>query len=469
MNPRVCLVNDRLVTLTDLDTGLALPWLRATRRLTGVKEGCGEGECGACTVLLGEADAGGAMTYRAVASCLLPVAELAGRHVVTVEGLNPPDGLTPVQQALVDAGAPQCGFCFPGIVMSLTGFLLTADRITPHEAAVALDGNICRCTGYASIRRAVEALCGDAGGRLDGGGDRLTQLVGWGVLPAWFASVGEKLAGLAPTGAGEGGTVVGGGTDLMVQRPDIAGGAPVSYLSRRPDLATVTRDGGWLRLGGGVTMETLRRHPDVQAAVPGAAAIMERFASTIIRHRATVAGNLVNASPIGDVAVLLLALGAELDLAAGDRRRTLPLDRLYLGYKRLALDEGELIEAVRVPEAAGRVVSFEKISQRHILDIASVNSALTARVDGGVLRDVRLAVGGVAPVPLVAAGAAAALEGQAPDAAVFAAAARALDAEIAPIDDVRGAAAYKRDLARRALAAHLLRAAPGCLDPEVVA
>jgi xanthine dehydrogenase small subunit len=468
VNPRTCLVNDRLVTLTDLDTGLALHWLRATRRLTGVKEGCGEGECGACTVLLGERDAAGVVRYRAVASCLLPVAELAGRHVVTVEGLNPPDGLTPVQQALVDAGAPQCGFCFPGIVMSLTGFLLTADDITPHEAAVALDGNICRCTGYASIRRATEALCGEGDLRLTGD-DRVTQLVDWGVLPAWFASVGETLAGLAAPGPGDGDVVMGGGTDLLVQRPDVADGAAVTWLSRRPDLAGVTRDGGWLRLGGGVTIETLRRHADVQAAAPGTAAIIERFASTIIRHRATVAGNLVNASPIGDVSVLLLALGAELDLAMGDRRRVLPLDQLYLGYKELALQQGEIIEAVRVPEAAGRVVSFEKISQRHILDIASVNSALTARLDGGVLREVRLAVGGVAPVPLLATGAAAALEGRAPDAAVFAHAARALDGEIAPIDDVRGAAAYKRDLARRALAAHLLRAVPGCLDPEVVA
>ncbi len=494
-----CLLNHHLVDLTTADDGVVLGWLRRVRGLTGTKEGCGEGECGACTVLLGEAGADGAVSYRAVASCLLPVAELPGRHLVTVEGLSPPAGLTPVQQALVDAGAPQCGFCFPGIVMALTGFLLASRDLSAQAAAVALDGNICRCTGYAAIRRAVDDLCAEAARRLDQGdgimapgSDRVSCLTAWGVLPAHFADAAGRLRtarrqGPPPArrsplpGPSEAGDpdgldpaprLVAGGTDLLVQQPDLLDGdqpGGLVYLSRRQDLRTIARTDEHLRLGGGVTVEELRTDPDLAALVPGAPRIMARFASTIVRNRATVAGNLVNASPIGDLAILLLALGAELELVRAGAVRTLPLAHLYRGYKDLDLAPGEVLEAVRIPLAVARgATSFEKVSQRHILDIASVNSALWLRCEDGVVTGATLAVGGVAPVPLLARGAARALCGGPLDEAALARAAAALDAEIHPIDDVRGTAAYKRVLAGRLLRAHALALAPdpAALQPE---
>ncbi len=460
-----CLLNDQTVALAAPDRGLVLGWLRERRGLAGTKEGCGEGECGACTVLIGERDPAGRLSYRAVAGCLLPVGELPGRHVVTVEGLNPSDGLNPIQQSLVDAGAPQCGFCFPGIVVSLAGFFLTSTDLSADDAMIALDGNICRCTGYASIRRAIEDFCSSFAPRLDAGRDRVEQLVEWGVLPEYFGNIAPRLAALpgsASTVAPSEGLLLAGGTDLLIQQPDLLELEAVDYVSRRRDLVGITRELDHVSLGAATTIEDLKRDPAFRSLVPGAPAMIERFGSTIIRNRATVAGNLVNASPIGDVTVLLLALGSELVLSREGKRRTLPLGDFYLGYKQLARKPGEIIEAVRVPATvAACTVSFEKISQRRFLDIASVNSAACARMVDGVATSFTLAIGGVAPVPLPARRTSAFLTGRTLDAATIHEAAGILDAEIDPIDDVRGSALYKRELARRVLFAHALAFAPG--------
>lgn len=490
--PRRLLLNDHLVELAPDSAGLVLCWLRRAQGLVGTKEGCGEGECGACTVLLGEPraadarDAGRGLRYRAVCSCLLDLDELPARHLVTIEGLTPPAGLNPIQEALVDAGAPQCGFCFPGIVVSLTGFFLNSADLSRQDAVTALDGNICRCTGYASILRAVDALCAAYTPRLDGTKPRLEQLVDWGIVPQFFASAEARLAEfrepaaatlagpVAPAASAPPPVLLGGGTDLLIQRPELPHRCEhhsrVIHLSRRLELRAIRRDGDHLIIGGGVTIEDLGRDASFTALVPVAAEALARFASTIIRNRATVAGNLVNASPIGDLTVLLLALDAEVVLAGGgdlgDRggadSRTLPLRDFFLGYKKLALMPGEVLTAVRVPLSVGRDrLSYEKISQRRFLDIASVNSAARFTLQaGGLIASVTVALGGVAPIPLVASQTMDFLRGRRPDAATLRKAAGVLDREIAPIDDVRGAAAYKRELARRALFAHALRVAP---------
>ena len=468
------LLNDRLVELPPHEHGLTLAWLRENQGLTGTKEGCGEGECGACTVLLGDL-VNGAVAYRAVVSCLLPVDELPGRHLVTIEGLNPDKGLNPIQQHLVDAGAPQCGFCFPGIVTSLTGFCQNSDDLSTADGIAAIDGNICRCTGYTSIHRAIAALSGEFGPKLDPAKPRIEQLVAWGILPAHFATAAERLAALArpDTDAPQtdpAPTLIGGGTDLMVQQPDLSAANGLSFLTRRPELGVIERELDHLTIGGGVTIEALQHSAELRRLVPDAPAMIARFASTVIRNRATVAGNLVNASPIGDITMLMMALDGELVLARDGHRRTLPLGAFYLGYKQLALEAGELVEAVRIPlSVQDDQVSFEKISQRRFLDIASVTSAARLRLDGGVVRHVTLALGGVAPVPLLARGTMAFLTGRSLDAATVLEAARVLDGEIAPIDDVRGSAAYKRELARRILFAHVLKIAPDQVRYEELA
>lgn len=455
MNPRACLLNDRLVEVDVPDGTLALGWLRERHGLVGTKEGCGEGECGACAVLLGERE-GDVVAYRAVTSCLLAVGELAGRHLVTIEGLNPPQGLNPIQQHLVDAGAPQCGFCFPGFVVSLTGYFLNSPDLARDDAIAAVDGNICRCTGYASILRAVDAMRARFVPLLGARRDRVAQLVAWGILPEHFATAVARLALLPPPATvGADAVLMGGGTDLLVQRADALVDAELSFLSRQPALRGIRREGRHLVIGGGVTVEALKHDASFRELVPDAVAVIDRFASTVIRNRATVAGNLINASPIGDVTILLLALGGEIMLAGG---RVVALRDFYRGYKQLDLARGEVVEAVRVPVGeADHRLSFEKVSPRKYLDIASVNSALRVRVQDGAWHDVALAVGGVAPVPLLARATSACLDGRPVDAGLLHEAADCLDDEIAPIDDVRGSAAYKRLLARRLLFAHGLK------------
>ncbi|HOX27136.1 MAG TPA: FAD binding domain-containing protein [Candidatus Krumholzibacteria bacterium] len=465
------LLNDRLVELGPDERGLALAWLRQRQGLCGTKEGCGEGECGACTVLLGELSPRG-VVYRAVASCLLPVGELPGRHLVTIEGLNPPTGLNPIQQQFVDEGAPQCGFCFPGMVVSLTGFFLDSADLSVNDGLAALDGNICRCTGYAAIVRAVTALAATYRPLLDPTRARVDQLAEWGILPAAFATAAARLSTLGAPPIERFDTTApavlfAGGTDLIVQQPDLPAAADLAYLSRRPELRVIERELDELVIGGAVTIEEFGHAPEFRALVPDAPAIVGRFGSTLIRNRATVAGNLVNASPIGDVTILLLALGAKVVLSRDGRRRTVPLSEFFLGYKQLAREPGELVAAVRVPASvAGDLVSFEKVSQRRFLDIAGVNSAARIRCRDGLLERVTLAVGGVAPVPLSASSTAAYLTGRTLDAATALAAADVLESEIAPISDVRGSAGYKRELARRVLFAHLLRVAPDRLRVE---
>ena len=455
-----CLLNDRPV-LIEQPLGLStLAWLRNARELTGTREGCNEGECGACAVLLGER-IGGGVRYRAVASCLLPVGELAGRHLVTIEGLNPPTGLNPIQQALVDEGAPQCGFCFSGFVVSLTGFLLTSPRLAVADALAAIDGNICRCTGYASVVRAVTRLCD--GLQLDPAQPRVAQLVAGGLLPAHFNEAAARLAllGRAPAAAADA-PLLAGGTDLLVQRRDRLARTDAAFVSQRPELRTISRDMDALVIGGGVTLSELSESPDVAAVLPVIGTMAPWFGSTLIRNRATVAGNLVNASPIGDLTAVLLAAGAELELlgARGGARRV-PLEKFYRGYKQLDLKPGEIVRSVRVPStAAGVRFSFEKVARRRVLDIASVTSCALLEIDGGVVRAARLAFGGVAPVPLLATATAAALVGRPLGAAAVRAAVAVLQTEIAPIDDVRGSAAYKRLLAGRLLMAHVLKLAP---------
>ncbi len=460
-----CLLNDRPV-LIEQPLGLStLAWLRAARELTGTREGCNEGECGACAVLLGKLAAGG-VRYRAVASCLLPVGELAGRHLVTIEGLNPPTGLNPIQQALVDEGAPQCGFCFSGFVVSLAGFFLTSTDLAVDDALAAIDGNICRCTGYASVVRAVTAVCADLQARIDPRRPRVPQLVACGVLPAHFGDAGPRLAVLGPMpAAAADAPLLAGGTDLLIQRrPQLARG-DAAFVSRRPGLRTVSRDLDALVIGGGVTLSELAESGDAAAVLPVLRTMAPWFGSALIRNRATVAGNLVNASPIGDLTMVLLAAGAALEIGGrGGAVRRVPLASFYRGYKDIDLVPGEIVRAVHVPvPPAGAQFSFEKVSRRRVLDIASVTSCAMLHLEDGTVRAARLAFGGGARVPLLATAAAAALAGRALDTHAVREAAAVLDTEIAPIDDVRGSAAYKRLLAGRILMAHALKLAPGAL------
>ncbi len=449
------IVNDDVLE-TALPPGEAtLDFLRSGLGLKGTKEGCREGDCGACTVLVGELR-GGRVFYRPTNSCILPLGLAAGRHVVTVEGLTFASP-SAVQRAIIDHGATQCGFCTPGIVVSTTALLLESGRLDEDAAAAALAGNICRCTGYESIRRAYRAVLAALPDLPAPGFRRVARLIDAGILPAWFSGIPDRLAAIEETGPGPApapeGVVVGGGTDLWVQRASRLRDADlhlVSTLSTEP----VVERGDALVISASATVADLEASEPFGRRIPGFGSIARLIASPQIRARGTVGGNLVNASPIGDLSVIFLALGAEVTIEGPGGSRSLALRELFRGYKDLDLGNGEVVESLTVGrDPAGRF-SFEKVSRRAHLDIASVNTAAWFETDGAIIGCARLSAGGVAPVPLFLAGASAAVAGRPASWETALLAAEAADREIAPIGDVRGSAGYKRLLLRQLILSH---------------
>ncbi len=441
------ILNQRAV-LTDERPGMVLlEFIRGVACLSGTKEACREGECGACAVLVGARQADGSVAYKACPSCLLPIGDVDGCHIVTVEGLIG-EPLTLVQQLIVDSSASQCGFCTPGIVLSLTGFCLGSSALSYEDAVDALDGNICRCTGYVSIRNAARALCERLAEVDADPSEWLSALVAAGVVPEYFRAIPDQLAQLRtdPQPPAKDAVLVAGGTDLFAQRPEQLLESDLCFLSSRCDLDYVHADGEMLRVGGAVTIEDFRRSAAVQRHFPGVAHDLLRHSSTLLRNKATLTGNIVNASPIGDAAIILLALDARLVIVdPGGAKREVPLSKFFLGYKKTDLACGDLLSEIVIPLLpVGARYHFEKVSNRATLDIAAVNTALrlTTGPDGAIT-GIILSAGGVGPIPLLISG----LEvfyGRKPDTETVDALAKAAEAAAKPIDDIRGAAAYKK-------------------------
>ena len=465
-------LNDREVTTSALPGVTVLDYLRQTERLIGTKEGCREGGCGACTVLLGEVQAGG-IDYRAVLACLLPLEEVRGKHLVTIEGLNQAD-LSPIQQALVEFGATQCGFCTPGIVMSLTAYLLSAGAHVSQEGMErAIGGNLCRCTGYAALKRACSDLVRSLSsqgqvGKLDG--------VKLGLLPPYFRDIPDGLRRLPqidlqplPDSEFTPELAIAGGTDLYVQLGDTLPTSPVHFLSRHPEMRGISQTDGRVRVGALTTFAEFAAHPVIRQLVPDIAVFMQRIASEQIRNRATVGGNVVGASPIADVTVLLLALNAQLVLKTGDRQRTVPIRSFFKGYKQIDKAPTEFLTEIWIPiPAAATKVHFEKISKRQQVDCASVNSAIALRCEGNEIRQIGIAVGGVGPHPLFLRKTSEYLVGQRVTAEALQAANSIAQTEISPMDDIRGSIVYKRLLARQFLFVHFIQLFPEFLSARAV-
>ena len=497
------LLNDRDERVEAPAGLLVLDFLRQQKRLVGTKEGCREGDCGACTVLVGElqGDPGsGRLQYRPMTSCLMPCAELAGKHLVTIEGLSRPSEsadplatLTPVQRAIVEHGATQCGFCTPGIVVSLTAMVLETGRPPgPDAVERALSGHLCRCTGYRSLRASGAAI-GEATPNV---GSSATDDEAWGALveagflPHWWLDSVQRLREMAAehhrSGAEVAGeipsaetsatdvsitedlpTVIAGGTDLYVQRGEDLPRVAVDVLDRHPEMRGIRVQGGCLHLGALTTFEELAEHPKVRPWIPRIEEHMHLVASWQVRTRATLGGNLMNASPIGDMTILCLALDAEVVLCRGEACRRQPLRTFYRGYKDLDRAPGELLTEIVLPNLDPETrVHFEKVSKRTCLDIATVNSASCLRLEDGLIADAGLAVGGVAPVPLRLEETAAEVRGKPLDRATVDWACAVAQEEISPISDVRGSAQYKRLLVRQQLIAHFTTLYPEILPVD---
>lgn len=460
------ILNDRLIETSESSGLTVVDYVRSCQHLTGTKTGCREGDCGACTVLVGEWR-DGQLLYQTMTSCLMPLGNAQGKHIVTIEGINPAKGLNPVQQAMVEEAGTQCGFCTVGFIVSLMGLCLSHKTPTYQNGLAAIDGNICRCTGYKSIERAVSRIV-EALATRPANSQRFDYLVQAGFLPAYFALIPQRLVALQAqdqNGRGDylpnGLTVVGGGTDLFVQKPELMRHAAIWHVYGDSELKSIRQEGDTCYVGAACTAEDLQCSAIFNRAFPDLSTHMKLVSSTPIRNMGTVGGNLVNASPIGDLTIWFLALNAQVILRQGNNRRTLPLRGLYQGYKKLDKAPDEVLEALffQLPTQS-HFFSFEKVCKRTYLDIASVNTAILLGINGNQIDSAHVSAGGVSAVPLYLVQTSAFLVGKQICTETLDNANAIAQAEISPISDVRGSADYKRLLFRQLFFAHFLKGFP---------
>ena len=441
-----------------------LDYLRLQRSLRGTKEGCAEGDCGACTVLVGRLS-GGVLVYESVNACIRFLGSLDATHIVTIEHLSGGDGrLHPVQQAMVDFHGSQCGFCTPGFVMSLYALWMRNPKPSDEAIERALQGNLCRCTGYEAIVRAARAVSDYGKAAKD-------------PLAAERKAIAARLAALrdgrrVEIGAGDRRLVIPADVDdfarVLEQNPSatvVAGAtdvglwvtkfmreiSPVIFIGGLDGLKSIAEEDGVLTIGAGVTYtearETLRRR------IPSFGALVDRIGGEQVRNMGTIGGNIANGSPIGDTPPPLIALGATLVLRKGRRRREIPLETFFIAYGKQDRRPGEFVEAVKVPlPARGAKIAVYKVTKRHDEDITSTLGAFSLELTkNGTVKAIRIAYGGMAATPRRALAVEAALLGRPWTEATVDEAMAAFATDFIPLTDMRASAEYRAIAARNLL------------------
>lgn len=453
------ILNDEELNITCSAGKTLLDYIRNEAKLKGTKEGCREGDCGACTVLLGEL-IDDELHYKSINSCLYPIGKVQSKHVVTIEGLNT-NKLTPIQESYTEKNASQCGYCTPGFIISSTGYIVEKDNYGMTAAIDAIAGNICRCTGYISIIRALKEIIEKV--PTINSTDKISYLVGDGYLPDYFNSIEERLKTLSGVGSSqeiESKIVVSGGTDLYVQREDdLKEIDPILIKQNSHENIWIEHD--FIYVNGSTTFEEFANSEIIQKEIPSIQYANKLIASLPIRNSASLAGNIVNASPIGDMTIILLALNATLILEENNQIRELPLKEFFLGYKELNKKPYELIGIIKFPLSHKNILfNFEKVSKRTHLDIATVNSAIKLKIGGSFINSCELSFGGVAPVPLYMKETSKYLEENELEVNTIHEAIRIMESEISPISDIRGNSDYKKLLSKQILKSHFIQLFP---------
>ena len=443
------LLDGAVIEIEDPDpAGTVLDFLRYTLRRTGTKEGCAEGDCGACTMVLGELD-GDAVKWRAVNACILFLPMLDGKALVTVESLG---GTHPVQRAMADGHGSQCGFCTPGFVMSLYARSIGAAGTEGIPVKDVIAGNLCRCTGYGPILDAGEANPPQATD------DSETVAALRALQPAYgHPASADELADLLVAHPET--RIVAGATDVgLWVTKGLQDLGPTVFIGDIADLRQIEESADALTLGAAVryteAKDALARlHPDLGELV-------RRIGGLQVRNAGTIGGNIANGSPIGDMPPALIALGAELVLRKGGKRRSMPLEQFFLSYGKQDREPGEFVESVRIPRPAPDTkIRIVKLSKRFDSDISSLCGAFAIRLEEGHVAEARIAFGGMAGIPERARACEAALIGKPWSEETIETAAQAIAEDYQPLSDLRGSAEY-----RLAAAANLVRGL--WLEPE---
>ena len=435
------LLNGEIVTVTDASpTRTLLEYLREDQSLTGTKEGCNEGDCGACTVMISDGK-----THRSMNACILFLPQLHGKSVRAVEGVATGDTPHPVQQAMVDKHGSQCGFCTPGFIMSMT--CAHTNGATDYDTQLA--GNLCRCTGYAPIIRA--AIAAEKTNKPDWLGEDAKAL---GALKA-KAIHPESSDDLAKWyEANPDGTLIGGATDVgLWVTKKLATLDSVCFISQIEDMRQIEHTDAGLRIGACATVEELRDaiaplHPDFTE-------MLRRFASTQIRNAATIGGNIANGSPIGDGPPALIALGAILTLRKGDTRREVLLQDYFVAYGKQDRAKGEFVESIFIPAQADRLKCY-KLTKRFDQDISAVLGCFNIYVEDGKVTCCAIAYGGMAATPKRASHVEKALLGQPWTKETITAALPAFAVDFTPMSDMRASKEYRLKAAQNMLQRYFL-------------
>ncbi len=458
-------LNDELVELADLPpTRTLLDFLRLNKRLTGSKEGCAEGDCGACTVLVGRL-AGDGLVYESVTACIRFVASLDGCHVVSIEHLRGAEGgLHPVQQALVEHHGSQCGFCTPGIVMSLYGLWMANASPDVDDIEEALQGNLCRCTGYAPIVRAAfaaseaggqgrDALVAERAGMIeklealrDGRRVEIWSDEGGIILPADVNDLAEVLAEKPHA------TIVAGATDVgLWVTKHMREISPVVFIGHLKQLRMIVEGDDAVSIGAGVTYTDFM--PVIERRFPQLSAFWSRIGGQQVRNMGTIGGNIANGSPIGDTPPALIALGAAITLRKGDKRRFVRLEDYFISYGKQDREPGEFIESISIPyPGAGEKLAVYKVSKRRDEDISALSGAFRLRLgEDNKVAEISVVFGGMAEIPKRAAAVEKVLLGKEWSEANVSAAVAAFKQDYQPLSDVRASAEYRMLAARNLL------------------